>query len=515
VGEGLADALELISQQIKQQADDPNIYSYVPHTMQEKFHKDESPIRLVVGGNRAGKTHMGVAEDIWWATDTHPYLTTPKPPVKIRVVGVDFNALQQIIIPKFKTLTPISQLKGNSWASAYDVQRKVLRFANGSFIEFMSQEQKLESFAGTSRHAVHYDEECPKDIFEECQMRLLDTDGCSWMTLTPVKGITWLYDDLYLPAVEGRLEGVGIIKGSTSSNPHLNKGAIERLMGGLDHDTRMIREEGEFVAASGLVYKAFSPQMHVIEPINLQRLNTRAKIYMGLDHGYNAPTAIVWVAIFPNGKAVVINERYVSECVVEEHAKEILAFEKRNKLEIELRIADPATAQRQGVTGTSIQSEYAKHGVYLTPGNNDVLSGVDKLNTYFRPPMDPKDVPAIRITENCANLVSELKGLRWATYTSKQVANRNNLQDKIHKKNDHASDALRYVFSLLPSYSYGENDIRDRIARTKRVEQAIAKEEKRQSLPTYAELLIAGSNDATSFEDDGWDYGLGEDSSFS
>ena len=41
----------------------------------------------------------------------------------------------------------------------------------------MSSDQDLQKFAGTSRHFVHFDEEPPEPVYEECRARLVDTNG--------------------------------------------------------------------------------------------------------------------------------------------------------------------------------------------------------------------------------------------------------------------------------------------------------------------------------------------------
>jgi hypothetical protein len=113
-----------------------------------------------------------------------------------------------------------------------------------------------------------------------------------------------------------------------------------------------------------------------------------------------------------------------------------------------LRICDPALAQRNAVTGTSIQTEYAIRGIGMALGNNDVLTGVAKVNEYLALNSDNK--PRWHVTQNCANLIREMQRLRWKTWASKKQQSQNNPYDQIHKKDDHACDSARYFFSFLP-----------------------------------------------------------------
>src|SRR4030095_13273821 len=190
--------LAQINAGIKRQAVSPNLYAYVPHEKQRLFHQSTKHTKLYIGGNRSGKTTGGVTEDIFWAIGKHPFRKVPDTPTRGRVVAVDFiQGVEKIILPEFGRWVPPSYLINGSWEDSYNKQLRTLELTNGSFIEFMSYDQDLEKFSGTSRHYVHYDEEPPKHIFNECQARLIDTDGSCWLTMTPVEGMTWVFEDLF------------------------------------------------------------------------------------------------------------------------------------------------------------------------------------------------------------------------------------------------------------------------------------------------------------------------------
>jgi len=192
LGEGLTEA----SRQ-------PNLYDYIPSEKQLLFHQHEMPDRLYIGGNRSGKSLGSTVEAIWWLTHSHPYRDIPDEPIRGRVVAVDFlNGVDKIILPLYKQWLPKSFLINGSWEQSYSRERHVLTLNNGSFVEFMSQDQDLDKFAGSSRHFVHFDEECPQSVFRECLARLVDTNGVWWMSQTPVQGMEWIYDDIYMPAKE-------------------------------------------------------------------------------------------------------------------------------------------------------------------------------------------------------------------------------------------------------------------------------------------------------------------------
>lgn len=64
-----------------------------------------------------------------------------------------------------------------------------------STLTFKSYEQGRESFQGAEKHVIWLDEECPKDIYVECLMRTMTTNGLVLLTFTPLKGMTELVRD--------------------------------------------------------------------------------------------------------------------------------------------------------------------------------------------------------------------------------------------------------------------------------------------------------------------------------
>ncbi|MGH7791242.1 MAG: hypothetical protein ACREOB_02900, partial [Thermodesulfobacteriota bacterium] len=240
---------------------EPNVLNYNPHNKQELFHRSDNQGRLYIGGNRSGKTVGGVVEDIWWLTGKHPYQQTPRPPTYGRLITVDFkNGVEKIILPQLVQWLPPSELKNGSWEDSYNKNLNILTLANKSKLEIMSHEQPLEKFAGTSRHFLHMDEECPESIFIESKIRLIDTNGHWWMTMTPVEGMTWVFDRIF----DAQDPNITIVTVDIADNPYLSTEARDMILSGLDEENLKIRGRGEFVAIGGLVLREFDYGRHVL-----------------------------------------------------------------------------------------------------------------------------------------------------------------------------------------------------------------------------------------------------------
>lgn len=452
----MADAFTMLSNNLKTQAARPNIFGYIPHDKQLPFHSSPKKKRLYIGGNRSGKTTGGIVEDIWWLTGTHPYRETPEGQIRGRVVSVDFiNGIEKIIIPELARWCPPSSLRGGGWSTAYDRQTRTLNFANGSFVEFMSYDQDLDKFAGTSRHFVHFDEEPPEDIYTECLARLVDTGGEFWITMTPVEGMTWIFDALYEPGVAGE-KGIEVIQVSMTENPHLNAGEVQAFLDSLSPDERKAREEGKFVQLGGLIWKDYNREKHTVEAF----IPPKDWVWVAsLDHGFHNPTAWLWHAISPDGQLVTFFEHYVSGVTIDTHAKAVHVINQQLGRPPDYYIGDPSIRNTDPITGTSIQQEYIKYGIPVTLANNDVRAGINRVAGYLK--VGPSGKPRWVATENCVNLLKEMGRYRWRTYASKRIANANNLQEEPQKKDDHACDSLRYFVMSRPDLSVGFSDYAD------------------------------------------------------
>lgn len=459
------EALLMLSEGLAAGARNPNIFSYQPHEKQEIFHRNPSKQKLYIGGNRSGKTTGGVVEDIWWATCTHPYrqAINEMGPKRMRVIAVDFtNGVEKIIFPQFSQWLYPSALRGGAWETAYDKTLRTLHFDNGSFIEFMSYDQDLDKFAGTSRHYVHFDEEPPKSIYIENLARLIDVGGSFAITMTPVEGMTWVYDDLYEPAVEGGKQGICVVEVDMTENPYLNKESIEVFLNSIDEDEREARIQGKFVQLGGKIYKKFDPERggrHVLkEQIDGAEVRAFCRdkfVVVSLDHGLNNPTAVLWHAVDQEGFITTFHEHYRKDWTVDLHAAKIKEVNKTFGIEPELYIADPSIRNRDSITGTSIHEEYIKYGIPFTFGNNDVEAGIIRVKRYMN--VTSKGKSRWTVTPNCSNLIWELKRYRWKTYTQKKLNYENNAYEKPHAKDDHACDALRYFIMSRPNLA-PEND---------------------------------------------------------
>lgn len=449
---------------LRRRIDRPTLLGYRPYEIQRRFHSSTATGRLLLGGNRAGKTVSGATEASYWLTGSHPYQSTPEPPIFGRGVSVDIEqGLKKIMLPELARWIPTSLLVSGSWEQSYDKQSRVLTLANGSRMDFLTSEMDTEKHAGTSRHFCWLDEEPPESIFNENMLRLVDVQGHWWLTMTPVLGMTWVYRRYYEPMVEGvetdETRSFEYFSAPSENNPFLPEGALDTMLAGMSSEEREARKYGKFVAASGLVYPSFNPAIHVIPRID--PAGVVHQVITGMDHGLRNPTAWLWAYVDNEGRIVIFHEYYEAERTITEHATNVTFWERANGIypRVGYRVGDPSIAQRNPVNGESVQSEYSRDDVFIGLGNNDVPYGLNRVRRLL-------DTGGLLITTDCNRLIRELHSYRWSQFSSMKAREAKQPREMPEKKNDHAVDALRYLVCSRPENEWAGSDAPVLIPRT-------------------------------------------------
>lgn len=418
------------------------------HLKQLAFHKCPKKNRWVFGGNRSGKTECGAVETIYMARGIHPYRENRKD-----VFGWVVSLSQQVQrdVAQLKILSylnkswieDVTMLSGKKESLKYGVidQIRIKNvFGGTSVIGFKSCDQGREKFQGSSLDFVWFDEEPPKDIYDECRMRVLDKKGDVFGTMTPLKGLTFIHDEIYLNS--GNSDQVWCEFMEWGDNPYLDQAEYEELTKSLSEDQIESRRYGRFKSASGLVYPEFDPQVHVVtEPFEVPK---EWQDTVSIDPGLNNPLSAHWYAVDYDGNVYVVAEHFEAERDIAYHAQKIkeisekLGWKKRKDGRIDALI-DSAANQKTLASTSSVTELFFDYGIAVNPKvNKDMFSGIQRVKEYLR----VNDGRAkLYVFPTCVNLIRELKSYRWGD------------GDTPKKYDDHALDELRYYLMSKPENS--------------------------------------------------------------
>ena len=414
------------------------------HLKQLEFHKCPKQNRWVFGGNRSGKTECGAVETIYMARGIHPYRKNRKD-VFGWVVSLSTQVQRDVAQSKILSylnpdwildVTMLSGKKDNLKSGIIDQLFIKNVFGGVSVIGFKSCDQGREKFQGSSLDFVWFDEEPPKEIYDECKMRVLDKKGDIFGTMTPLKGLTFIYDEIYLNSFKSDKVWYEFME--WADNPFLDREEIESLTHSLSADELESRRYGRFKSFSGLVYGEFDENYHVIDPINIP---SEWQDIISIDPGLNNPLSAHWYAVDYDGNIYVIAEHFIAGKDVVYHADRIKEISDwlgwhRDKAGRIAALIDSAANQKTLSSLKSVSELFAENGINVNPNvNKDIFSGIERVKGYFN---KVEGKPKIFIFRTCANLIRELKSYRWGD------------GDHPIKSDDHSLDELRYYVMTKP-----------------------------------------------------------------
>ena len=416
------------------------------HNKQVEFHKSTKRNRWVFGGNRTGKTECGAVETIWLSLGIHPYKTN-KEKTECWVVSLSNRVQKEVAqakilkyLPKNSIIDIVMSDGKKSLLENGTIECILVKniFNNISRIWFKSCEAGRDKFQGSSLDFVWFDEEPPEDIYNECKMRVLDKNGEIFGTMTPLKGFTYIYNQIYLNSMND--SEVFYLFITWEDNPFLNKTEIERLSSTMSKEEIESRKYGRFSSYdSGLVYPEFDINTHIITPFNIPE---DWQDYISIDPGLNNPLSCHWYARDYDGNIYVIAEHYEENKTIEYHADKIksisnsLNWKKLSNGMYETLI-DSAANQKTLASKHSVTELFFENGIICnTNVNKDVLAGISKIKTLLK---NIKGETKLYIFSNCTNMIREFKTYRWSGSNSPI------------KKDDHSLDGLRYYIMSINS----------------------------------------------------------------
>lgn len=168
--------------------------------IQAEFVCSRAKVRFLLGANRAGKSVIGAVDILISATGVIPLCIEDRYPRDMICFGeywvssLDFPSSQGITQKKIAEYIP------KRLDSGFNKESKIRYVSTGSQIGFKSQESGREKYQGESKKKIWLDEEHDKEVYSECYMRTIDCSGCITTTFTPLKGLSWSYNELYLKA---------------------------------------------------------------------------------------------------------------------------------------------------------------------------------------------------------------------------------------------------------------------------------------------------------------------------
>ncbi len=437
-----------IDAELERRRDDAALCSYntgrKKHKKQIAFHRCKKRNRWVFGGNRSGKTECGAVECIWILRGIHPYRKNRK-----NAFGWCVSLSQQVqrdvaqakilhYLPK-SWIAGITMLSGRRDSPAGGIIDQIMIknvFGGISTLGFKSCDQGREKFQGSSLDFVWFDEEPPRDVYEECLMRVMDKRGDIFGTMTPLKGQTFAYTQIFKN--DGRNPEVWYEFMSWEDNPFLSEAEAKMLQTALSDSVLDARKFGRFSEGKGLVYPEFDESVHVIDPF---KVPPEWQDIISIDPGLNNPLSAHWYCVDWDGNVYVIAEHFASGKDIDFHAKQIREISKKLGWKEDsfgriCALIDSAANQRTLASSKSVAELFSERGILVnTKVDKDVFAGISRVKSYLQ---KDNGEPNIYIFSNCVNMIDEFGRYFWGE------------GDSPVKRDDHCMDELRYYIMSRP-----------------------------------------------------------------
>jgi phage terminase large subunit-like protein/sarcosine oxidase delta subunit len=281
-----------------------------------------------------------------------------------------------------------------------------------SIIILKSYDQKREAFQGTEMDLIWLDEEPPEDIYTECLLRTMTTNGLIMLSFTPLQGWTHVVNS-YLKEEEDNTKWFVTIPWDDA--PHLTAAQKKELLNSIPLHQRDARTKGIPSIGSGQIYP-FKEEDIVYEDFAIPVHWPKA---YGMDVGWNW-TAAVWIAKDRDTDTIYIYNCYkVGETKPAIHAQAIKARGEWIKGVIDYAGTDQSD-------GTRIMTLYQTLGLNVLPANKTVETGLFMVEQRLA-------TGTLRIAKSCRDWFNE------------QLLYRRNDKGQIVKEHDHLMDATRYI----------------------------------------------------------------------
>lgn len=428
--EALARSVEIKRQLLKLNKE-CGIAFYRPHFYQHQFHSSSVKRRGFFAGNRTGKSEANSAETCSWMLGERPWYKTPFDIVKTsqgddgsnrkalvvgRHEGTDNHPLVKQGIPPWPTKQLIIT---TNWAKVHEIWTsqetdrpgKLWKLlprgfgkgsrnhegvidevigANGSLLKFMSVDafkRHPQTIESSDWDRVSLDEPAPIEMWKGAARGLVDRNGQGDFTLTSLVEM-WIYDYFNDPENKEKVDR-DFWRATMYDNPHLSDEAIARFIEELSDDEKECRIKGLPLELSGLVYKEFRRDQHVLKQVLPGWLDYHLPpkshvLYARVDPHPVTPNAVLFASVGPSEIPVVCHEIWASHDA-DTLADEVLAYVRSTGCYLANIKMDPAAWVQDGVTrSASIAKTFSSRGLFCAKASKDFTNGVLKTRSAFK-----------------------------------------------------------------------------------------------------------------------------------
>jgi len=300
-----------------------------------------------------------------------------------------------------------------------------IRLKNGSEIHLKGADNP-DSLRGVRIDFAIFDEvaffEKWVEVWKVIRPTLMDSQASVWFISTP-NGFNHFKD-----LAERTGEDWKYFHFTTYDNPHIPVFEIEQSKLEMDEDSFAQEMMGEFRKMSGLIYKEFSRDIHMVDVPAI----TNWTITRALDFGFAHKTALIYFAINSTGSEIYGFDGLYETRFVSKDISDAIKIKDAGR-HITNPIADSESPLQI--------EELARENVMFKPVKKDkdsVVTGIKKVASLLRVRADTGK-PTLMFDKSLTWIADEFEKYRWIENTFSNV-----IREVPRKREDDAMDAIRY-----------------------------------------------------------------------
>jgi len=393
--------------------------------------------RWLIAANGTGKTLLLYWNIVEYLLGIHPKQFAD-PPLRCRVLVPSFDNVEdvalekllepQIIQPRSMEVGPL--LPKSMIKKGYTKDHKTIDLLNGSYINFVTQEQGWQFMRGREQDLLVMDEESDERVWDENKRGLRNAKGHGKILggLTPPyeegKGPSWTKEKVVDAAMDD--PDIEVFHACMADNPAITQKFIERFSKGKTKEQIDVQVFGKYPSWGKRIHWPWQNTYwnsetytgHILPADHPLPENWDADWYMAFDWHQSKPCAAIWAYRDHDGNIVVFDEldkqlaeeKSIADLAVIFQQIEGFPGDKRKWV----RYQDPSAKSKYNalLKGFNAWDEFRRNGIVTAEGRNrDPEAGISIVNDYLRG--NTKDHPRLFVKENCRYVRQYMDNHYW------------------------------------------------------------------------------------------------------
>lgn len=379
---------------------------------QTQVFNDNHRFKVINCGRRAGKSYLVSVEILRFATEKEKSIVWYVSPTYKQSKAIMWSMLKDLIPPEAIKKTNETEL--------------MFELINGSQI-FLKGADNPDSLRGVRIDLCIFDETAFidkwEDVWKVIRPTLADSKADVWFISTP-NGFNHFKELSEMNDPDWSYHHY-----TTYDNPHIPVEEIESMKKEMDGDSFAQEIMGEFRKMSGLIYKDFNRDIHMVD---IPDLNYNYTFTRALDFGYGHKTALGYFAINPDGSAIYLYDGIYQTGLVESQIADIVKTKDAGRY-----ITNPVADSAQAMSIEQLNQMGASFNP-VEKGPDSVKHGIVKVAELLRVRPDTGK-PTLMFNKNLTWIADEFEQYRWTESKSDGV-----IKEVPYKVNDDAMDMIRY-----------------------------------------------------------------------